>query len=51
MRNRYYESGSGEDEIDQPIINPDEEEAKGVDQDIDNFHVEFRDRAPVRSSS
>ena len=39
VRNRYYESGSGEDEVDQPLINNQDE---GTEiQEINNFEVDF----------
>jgi hypothetical protein len=39
VRNRYYESGSGEDEVDQPLINNQDEAA--LNQEFDNFQVDF----------
>jgi hypothetical protein len=44
VRNRYYESGSGEEEVEQPLINSENEDREDINQEIENFQVEFQDQ-------
>ena len=54
VRNRYYESGSGEDEIDAApattaaIVNNQEEDEnlQQQEEDLDNFQVDYQDSRP-----
>ena len=40
MRNRYYESGSGDEEQ----VQPNNEEEGAADVELDNFNVQFQER-------